>query len=211
MARSGHGTSGRRSATSLSRRLSYVLRHGPHSVGLTLGPGGWVDVDELLAALARGGHRVTRSELEATVRTSDKQRFAFDATGTRIRANQGHSVPVDLGLQPVEPPAVLYHGTVAKALDQIYADGLMPRSRHHVHLSADVETAAAVGGRRGEPIVLVVDAAGLAATGMPFYRSANGVWLVDAVPARFLKRHGEEASLPREGQPPTTSNATGEA
>lgn len=175
-----------RSATALSRRLSYVLRHAPHSVGLTLGSGGWVDIDELLSALARSGLRLSRAELDAAVRASDKQRFAVDASGTRIRANQGHSVPVDLELEPHPPPPVLYHGTVDRALDSISREGLTSRGRHHVHLSADVETATAVGARRGKPVVLVVDAAALAADGTPFYRSANGVWLVKAVPPRYL-------------------------
>lgn len=183
------GPSTRRSATAVSRRLSYLLRHAPHSVGLTLDTAGWVDVDELLSALARSGATVTRAELDEVVRTSDKQRFAFDDTGTRIRANQGHSVPVDLQLQPLAPPSMLYHGTVVGALEQIRREGLTSRGRHHVHLSADVATARKVGSRRGKPVVLVVDAAAMAATGTPFYRSANGVWLVGAVPPRHLTRY----------------------
>lgn len=170
----------------MSRRLAYVLRHAPHSVGLSLDAAGWVDVDELLAALACGGMTLSRDDLEAVVRTSEKQRFAFDTMGTRIRANQGHSVAVDLELQSETPPAVLYHGTVARALDSITRNGLTSRGRHHVHLSADVVTAKAVGARRGKPVVLVVDAAAMVAAGQPFFRSANGVWLVDAVPARYL-------------------------
>ncbi len=195
MAQPGGKRSRTRSATALSRRLSYVLRHAPHSVGVTLDSGGWVNVDELLRAIRADGVAVTRAQLDEVVRTSDKQRFALDPTGTRIRANQGHSVAVDLQLQPLVPPSVLYHGTVARALGQIFSDGLRPRGRHHVHLSADVQTAAAVGGRRGKPIVLAVDAAGLAATGTPFYRSANDVWLVDAVPVRFLRRHRDDSQL----------------
>lgn len=169
--------------------MSYVLRHAPGSAGLSLDAGGWVDVDELLTALARAGVRLTRGDLDAVVRKSDKQRFAFDASGTRIRANQGHSVAVDLKLAPLTPPAVLYHGTVDRALDSIGREGLTSRGRHHVHLSADVETATAVGARRGKPVVLVVDAAAMAADGTPFYRSANGVWLVEAVPVRYLTRN----------------------
>lgn len=178
-----------RSATVLSRRLSYVLRHAPDSVGLTLGSGGWVDIDELLSALARSGLRSSRADLDEVVRASDKRRFAVDDTGTRIRANQGHSVPVDLQLQPLAPPAMLYHGTVVGALEQILREGLTSRGRHHVHLSADVTTARKVGSRRGKPVVLVVEAAAMAATGTPFYRSANGVWLVGAVPPRHLTRY----------------------
>lgn len=189
MSRSSRRSLRGRSATATSRRLAYVLRHAPGSVGLSLDAGGWVDVDDLLTALARAGVRLTRAELDEIVRTSDKQRFAFDAVGTRIRANQGHSVAVDLELDPLTPPAVLYHGTVDQALDSIGSEGLTSRGRQHVHLSADIDTATAVGARRGKPVVLVVDAAAMVADGTPFYRSANGVWLVDAVPARYLTRN----------------------
>jgi len=165
----------------LSKRLSYVLRHAPESAGLTLDGAGWVGVGELLAALG-----LTRSQLEDVVAGNDKQRFAFDATGTRIRASQGHSVPVDLGYAAGEPPAELFHGTVQRYLDRILAEGLRPQDRHAVHLSPDVETARTVGARRGRPVVLRIDAAALAAEGAAFSRSANGVWLVDAVPRRHL-------------------------
>ena len=127
--------------------------------------------------------------MDAVVRTSDKQRFAVDDSGRRIRANQGHSVPIDLALQPLRPPPVLYHGTVDRALESIFQQGLTSRGRHHVHLSADVATAAAVGARRGRPVVLIVDAAAMAADGIAFYRSANGVWLVEAVPSNYLTRN----------------------
>lgn len=179
----------RSSKTAISRRLCYVLRHAPDSVGLSLDAAGWVDVDELLTGLARAGTPLSRADLDVVVRTSDKQRFAYDASGSRIRANQGHSVPVDLNLEAQAPPAVLYHGTDDRALDSIRNQGLTSRGRHHVHLSADVETATAVGARRGSPVVLAVDAAAMAADGMQFYRSANGVWLVQAVPARYLTRN----------------------
>jgi putative RNA 2'-phosphotransferase len=165
----------------LSKRLSYVLRHAPGSVGLTLDDAGWVDVDDLLAALY-----LTRAELEDVVAGNDKQRFAFDAAGTRIRASQGHSVPVDLRYTAEAPPAELFHGTVERFLPAILAEGLRPGNRHAVHLSPDVQTARTVGARRGRPVVLRVDAAALAAEGARFTRSANGVWLVDAVPPRHL-------------------------
>jgi len=174
----------------VSKRLSFVLRHRPDSVGLTLGPAGWVDVDELLAALARNGLRLTRAELETVVAGNDKQRFAFDDSGTRIRASQGHSVPVVLGYRTATPPGVLFHGTVQRFLPAILADGLRPGNRHAVHLSPDVETATAVGGRRGRPVVLRVDAAAMAVDGHLFTLSANGVWLTDAVPARYLQVSG---------------------
>jgi putative RNA 2'-phosphotransferase len=171
----------------LSKRLSYLLRHAPGSVGLTLDPAGWVDVEALLTALAATGRPVTRAELDEVVAGNDKQRFALDATGTRIRASQGHSVPVRLGYAAQEPPADLFHGTVARHLAGILEQGLRPGNRHAVHLSADVATARRVGGRRGRPVVLRVDAAAMAADGAAFTRSANGVWLVDAVPPRYLQ------------------------
>jgi putative RNA 2'-phosphotransferase len=165
----------------VSKRLSYVLRHQPGSVGLTLDDAGWVDVDALLAAL-----HLTRAELEHVVATNDKQRFAFDDTGTRIRANQGHSRPVDLGYSPEQPPDVLFHGTVERFLPAILARGLIPGRRHAVHLSEDVATARVVGGRRGRPVVLRVDAGAMVADGHSFTRSANGVWLTDTVPQAYL-------------------------
>jgi putative RNA 2'-phosphotransferase len=164
-----------------SKRLAFVLRHRPDSAGLALDRAGWADVDRLLAALA-----ISREELEQVVAANDKRRFAFDDTGTRIRASQGHSVPVDLGYLPAPPPDELFHGTVERFLPAILAEGLRPGRRHAVHLSADVATARAVGGRRGRPVVLGVDAAGMAAGGFAFRRSANGVWLVDEVPRRYL-------------------------
>lgn len=172
----------------ISRRLSLHLRHRPGALGLTLEPGGWVSVESLLSALARHGLRVTRTELDQVVADNDKQRFAFDETGTRIRANQGHSVPVDLELTVEAPPPVLYHGTVAQSLPGIEHDGLRPMRRHHVHLSSTHDTARTVGARRGTPIVLTVDAAAMAADGYEFYISANGVWLTAEVPSRYLSR-----------------------
>ncbi len=171
----------------VSKRLSLHLRHAPEQIGLELGPGGWVAVDELLDALSRNGFPVDREELAEVVASSDKQRFAVDDTGTMIRANQGHSVPVDLGLAEAEPPDLLFHGTVGAALAAIRRDGLRPMRRHHVHLSASVETATRVGARRGEAVVLEVDAAGMRAGGHRFFRSANDVWLVAAVPPEYLR------------------------
>lgn len=164
-----------------SKRLSFVLRHRPESAGLDLDPAGWADVEQVLGAL-----RLTRQELERVVATDDKRRFAFDDTGTRIRASQGHSVPVELGYAPEHPPEELFHGTVERFLPAILAEGLRPGRRHAVHLSPDVETARTVGGRRGRPVVLRVDAPAMAAVGFAFRRSANGVWLVDAVPPAYL-------------------------
>jgi putative RNA 2'-phosphotransferase len=184
--------------TRVSKYLSLHLRHQPEALGLTLAAGGWVEVDALLAACAARGFPITRAELDEVVATSDKQRFAFDPSGTRVRANQGHSTAVDLQLEPVPPPDVLYHGTAVGNLDVIRVKGLQKMSRHHVHLSPDVPTARAVGARHGPPVVLAVDTAAMARDGFVFYRSANGVWLVDAVPARYL-RMAETDSL--EGNP----------
>ena len=173
--------------TRISKTLSYHLRHRPDALDLALEPGGWVRVDTLLSALARKGTTLSRADLDEVVARNSKQRFAFDESGERIRANQGHSVAVDLELEPLEPPAVLYHGTSRSALDAILRDGLRKMRRHHVHLSPDVPTAQAVGARHGVPVVLVVDAAAMHAAGHRFYRSANGVWLVDEVSPMFLR------------------------
>lgn len=170
----------------VSKRLSYVLRHAPASIGIALDDAGWVAIDDLLAGLAAGGTPLSRVDLDEVVARNDKQRFAVDAGGTRIRASQGHSIPVDLGYDEAQPPAELFHGTVERNLAAILAEGLRPGRRHAVHLSADVATARLVGRRRGRPVVLRVDAAGLASDGAVFSRSANGVWLVAAVPARYL-------------------------
>jgi putative RNA 2'-phosphotransferase len=176
----------------VSKRLSYVLRHQPGSIGLALDDAGWVDVDALLAALDAHGLRLTRAGLDHVVATNDKRRFAYDPTGTRIRASQGHSRRVNLGYLPEQPPAELFHGTVARFLPAILAEGLRPGRRHAVHLSAEVATARAVGRRRGEPVVLRVDAAAMGAAGHRFTRSANGVWLVGAVPPQYLAQHDGE-------------------
>ena len=168
-----------------SKRLSYVLRHAPGSVGLTLDAAGWADVGALLDALGW-----TRAELERVVATNDERRFALDESGTRIRASQGHSVTVDLGYAAEDPPPVLFHGTAERNLPRIEAEGLLPGRRHAVHLSPDEVTARAVGARHGRAVVLRVDAAAMADGGAVFTRSANGVWLVDAVPPAFLTRVG---------------------
>ncbi len=173
--------------TKVSKFLSKYLRHEPDALGLTLAPGGWVEVDALLAACARHRFPVSREELDEVVVTNDKQRFSFDPSGTRIRANQGHSAAVDLQLEPATPPDVLYHGTAERNVAVIRAEGLRKMARHHVHLSPDVPTATKVGARHGRPVVFAVDAAGMARDGHAFFRSANGVWLVDAVPASYLR------------------------
>jgi putative RNA 2'-phosphotransferase len=192
-----------RRTVKVSKYLSKHLRHQPVGappmplrlwgrIGLVLGEGGWVEVEVLMAAAAHG-FRFTRDELDHVVAHNDKRRFAIE--GTRIRASQGHSIEVDLGLPPATPPAYLYHGTVARGLDAIRAEGLRPMSRHDVHLSSDRETArprdretaTRVGARRGRPVVLSVDAAVMHHDGHVFRVSANGVWLTAAVPARYLR------------------------
>lgn len=172
----------------VSKYLARHLRHAPGRIGLSLDQGGWVPVDDLLAACNAHGFRLTRAELDEVVRRNDKSRYAYDPTGMRIRASQGHSVPVALGLLPVTPPPVLFHGTTAAAVPAILADGLRPMRRHSVHLSPDVATALRVGGRRGRAVVLTVDAATMAEDGHVFTVSDNGVWLVDAVPPAYLDR-----------------------
>lgn len=174
-----------RRTVKVSKYLSKHLRHQPERIGLTLDEAGWVEIDTLIAAAGAHGFRFTRDELDQVVATNDKRRFAVE--GTRIRASQGHSVEVDLGLAPAAPPAYLYHGTVARSLDAIRAEGLRPMNRHAVHFSTDRETATRVGARRGRPVVLAVDAGAMQREGHVFHMSANGVWLTEAVPARYLR------------------------
>jgi putative RNA 2'-phosphotransferase len=171
----------------ISKFLSKHLRHCPEELGIILEPGGWVPIADLLAGAVRVGFRFTPEELAEVVASSDKQRFAIDDTGTKIRANQGHSTEVDLQLEPAEPPAELFHGTADYKLAAILRDGLVRMTRHHVHLSPDAETATKVGQRHGRPIVLVIAAAGMRAAGHVFFRSTNGVWLVDHVPPEYLR------------------------
>jgi len=173
-------------ASSLSKFLSLVLRHEPQRIGLVLDQAGWVGIDDLLQKSEAAGKPLSREQLQQIVDSSDKQRFAISADGQRIRANQGHSVDVDLGLAPALPPPHLFHGTATRFLDAILRDGLQRRERHHVHLSARQDTAAAVGERHGQLALLEVDAAAMQADGHRFFCSANGVWLTDAVPARYL-------------------------
>lgn len=169
-----------------SKFLSGVLRHDPGKIGIELDRAGWVPVDTLLAALKAHGRRMTRETLDRVVAENDKKRYEYDESGTWIRASQGHSVEVDLGYQPAEPPARLYHGTATRSLDAICQEGLKPGRRHHVHLSPDIETATKVGARHGKPAVLTVDAARMRQDGRVFYRSTNGVWLTDHVPPEYF-------------------------
>jgi len=166
----------------ISKTLSYWLRHAPEAGNLVLDPAGWAPVDHVLASLKT----VSFDELTTVVEENDKQRFEFSGDLERIRARQGHSIEITLDLPSTTPPARLFHGTVKRALDAIFAEGLKKMARHHVHLSPDLETARKVGARRGAPVILVVDAARMAADGHVFMVSSNGVWLTDAVPAAYL-------------------------
>lgn len=176
----------------VSKYLVRHLRHQPERLGLELEPGGWVAIDRLLAACRSRGMPISRAELEEVVATNDKRRFGLDPSGTRIRAQQGHSVPVELGYAPLEPPAVLFHGTASAFLGAILRDGLQRGRRHQAHLSPDVETARRVGARHGRPVVLAVDAAGLHRDGLQLSVSGNGVWLVDEVPPAYLRVVGAD-------------------
>ncbi|GAA3809635.1 RNA 2'-phosphotransferase [Streptomyces phyllanthi] len=177
-----------RRTVKVSKYLAKHLRHQPERIGLTLDDRGWVEIDTLLDAAAAHGFRLTRAELDHVVAVNDKQRFAVE--GTRIRASQGHTVEVDLGLSPATPPPYLYHGTVARNLEAIRTEGLRAMNRHAVHLSPDRETATRVGARRGRPVVLSVDAGAMHRDGHVFHVSDNGVWLTEAVPPRYLRFPG---------------------
>lgn len=169
-----------------SKFLSLVLRHQPEKIGLSLDSEGWAEVDELITKAQTAGVALDQETLDRVVMTSEKQRFRFSEDRRRIRANQGHSINVDLGLRPVKPPEMLFHGTSMRFLEAIRREGLLPGSRQHVHVSGDRATATVVGQRHGKPVVLDVYAGALHRSGVSFYRSDNGVWLVDHVPPRFL-------------------------
>jgi putative RNA 2'-phosphotransferase len=171
----------------VSKFLSLVLRHKPETIGLVLDENGWAKIEDLIRLANQQGTRLSRSLLEQVVVQNDKQRFAFSEDGQRIRANQGHSVSVDLALPPSEPPELLYHGTASRFIDSIRAEGLQAGSRQHVHLSRDVATATNVGSRHGKPVVLVICALEMRAAGHKFYLSANGVWLTERVPVEFIQ------------------------
>jgi putative RNA 2'-phosphotransferase len=175
-----------------SKRLSYWLRHRPEAGDLTLDGAGWASTEAVLQALQATRLPTSMDELRGLVRDSDKQRFELSANGDRIRARQGHSIAVDGGWPAASPPDLLYHGTTARFVASIMAEGLLPGSRHHVHLSATIATARAVGARRGSPVVLSVAARRMAADGFTFRLASNGVWLADHVPPRYLQPAQED-------------------
>lgn len=179
----------------ISKFLSLVLRHKPEQIGLTLDTSGWARVDELLEKMSSSGTPLDFATLQQVVHSNDKQRFAFNEDYTRIRANQGHTLQVNLEYKPQNPPALLFHGTVARFLEAIQTQGLQKMQRLHVHLSSDRNTALNVGGRRGKPVILKVDAARMYADGFTFYLSENGVWLCDEVPPQYIDFTGAEHTL----------------
>ncbi len=169
-----------------SKFLSLVLRHKPETIGISLDQEGWVSVDELLAAARRAKKPIDKNLLLTVVKNNDKQRFALSEDQKKIRANQGHSVSVDLGLEPKIPPETLYHGTASRFLESIRQKGLVPQNRNHVHISKDEATAVKVGKRHGKPVVLIIQAKHMHDLGFEFYISENGVWLTSKVPPEYI-------------------------
>lgn len=171
-------------AKQISKFLSLILRHKPEKIGLELDENGWGDVSYITK-----NTNFNRTELNYVVANNEKQRFSLSRDGNRIRANQGHSIKVELDLEEIAPPDTLYHGTVSKFLDSIFKSGLAKQTRQHVHMSGDLETATNVGQRRGKPIILEINAKQMAEDGYKFYLSKNKVWLTDSVPATYLTIH----------------------
>lgn len=168
----------------LGKELAYLLRHCPESKGLTMDERGWVNIDQLVT----NAPEFTRENLIDIVKTDNKQRYSISSDGTKIRANQGHSINVNLDLEEKQPPDVLYHGTVERFLKSINEEGLKKMQRQYVHLSVDRETANDVGKRRGEAVILIVDAKAMHEDGFAFYQSENGIWLTDHVPVKYIRR-----------------------
>lgn len=170
--------------TAASRFLSYVLRHNPAAIGVELDASGWIGIGTLLDAAAAHGHPISPEVLQQILTAPGKRRFQTD--GARIRAAHGHSIRVDLQLEPRQPPDRLYHGTIARYLPSIRAAGLKPGNRTHVHLAADPDTATQTAARRGKPVILIIDAAAAHQHGHQFYRAANGTWLTTHLPAQWI-------------------------
>lgn len=175
------------SYTKTSKFMSKILRHQPDIIGITVDQHGWADTKELIRGInARSGHKMNMEILEEIVRTDEKQRYSFNADRTKIRANQGHSIRVDVELEPVTPPEILYHGTGMKYVAAIEKEGLKPKERLYVHLSGDVGTAIKVGQRHGKPYVYRIDTAQMAKDGYAFFESVNHVWLTKRVPRHYM-------------------------
>lgn len=170
-----------------SRFMSLILRHKPEAIGISLDEHGWANVDELIAGIAKT-HEFNMDILEEIVRTDNKQRYSFNEDKTLIRANQGHSIPVDVEFDEVEPPEELWHGTGEKYVASIDKQGLIPKSRLYVHLSKDEDTAVNVGKRHGKPVLYIVKAGEMYRDGYKFFLSQNGVWLTKEVPVQYLEK-----------------------
>lgn len=170
----------------LSVFISLILRHKPETIGIQLDEHGWANVNELISGISSTGRKINMEILEEIVRTDNKQRYSFNEDKTLIRANQGHSIPVDVELKEQQPPQILYHGTASRFLDSIMQDGLKPMSRLYIHLSSDMETAMKVGKRHGEPVVLKINSEEMCNDGIKFYLSENGVWLVKSVDKKYI-------------------------
>lgn len=173
--------------TQLSKFISLILRHKPQAIGIELDEHGWANVDELLSGISKT-MPISLEILEEIVKTDSKQRYSFNDDKTLIRANQGHSIPVDVELSEEIPPDILWHGTGEKFAASIEAQGLIPKSRLYVHLSTDRATAKTVGSRHGRPVIFRVNAGEMSKDGFKFYLSANGVWLTKAVPVKYLEK-----------------------
>lgn len=174
------------SKTKLSKFLSLVLRHQPDTIGLMLNYGGWADINELIEKARKAGVSLTPALTRDIVAESDKRRFSISSDGNRIRANQGHSIPVELGLLEAEPPEVLYHGTARQNITSIRGEGIRRGKRSYVHLSTDKDTATRVGTRHGQPVVLMVTAGNMFRDGIRFFHADNGVWLTEYVASEYI-------------------------
>lgn len=171
----------------LSKFISLILRHKPEVIGISLDEHGWADVDELIEGINKS-YLIDRTKLEKIVSEDEKKRYSFSEDGKLIRANQGHSIQVDVELEKKNPPDVLWHGTGKKYVDSINERGLIPKSRLYVHLSAEYDTAVNVGKRHGEPVVYKINARRMVEEGYNFYQSVNGVWLISSVPEKYLEK-----------------------
>lgn len=175
------------SLNEISKYIALILRHKPETIGITLDEHGWANVSELIEGIAKD-HDFNMDMLEEIVRTDNKQRYSFNEDHTLIRANQGHSIPVDVELEEVVPPEILFHGTGEKFVSSIDEQGLIPKSRLYVHISEDIDTATKVGSRHGKPVIYKIKSGEMNRDGFIFYRSVNGVWLTKAVPVKYLEK-----------------------
>ncbi len=171
----------------VSRFLSYILRHAPESIGLTLDDQGWGEISKLIPLAQKNGTALTIELIKDVVKTNDKKRFAISEDGLFIRAVQGHSLKTTIDYQAITPPKILFHGTATRFIDSIFKQGLIPNGRQYVHLSQDHKTAVNVGDRHGKAIVLTVDSEKMFSEGFEFYQADNGVWLTLSVPVKYLK------------------------